>query len=109
MCKVRSQHVLDFFILNVKDSGRIGCRAYLKGRGSQQQQPANFRNQVPIRISCRQFINACRNLAESFCFSKKLFENQCARDLFKILAHFFSKMGHFSVILKDLGLIFGVA
>ena len=50
-----------------------------KGRGSQQQQPANFLNQVGISILCPNFINACRNLAESFCFSKNLFENQCAR------------------------------
>ena len=34
-------------------------------------------DQLGVSILCPKFINTCRNLEESFCFSKNLFEYQC--------------------------------
>ena len=100
----RLQLISDLLILNAKVMSTVDAEHIWKGRGLQQQQPANFLNQVGVSILCPKFITSWRNLAESFCFPKNLFENQCARKLFQILAQFFFKNGPFLSHCRRLGL-----
>ena len=68
MCKFWPQLISDLLIWNAKVISTLDAEHIRKGRGSEQQQPANFLNEVGVGILCPKFINACRNLAESFCF-----------------------------------------
>ena len=70
MCNFGPKLISDSLILNAKVMGTMDAQHIWKGRGSQQQQPANFLNQVGVGIWCRKSINACKNLAESFCSQK---------------------------------------
>ena len=77
MCNFGLQLISDFLILNAKVMSTVGCRAHLKGAWLATATTCQFPKSS--RWLCPKFINACRNLAESFGFSKNLFENQCAR------------------------------
>ena len=80
MCNFGLQLISNFLILNAKVmTEHSESRAHLKGVWLATAATCQFSNQVGVRILCLNFINACRNVAESFCFSKDLFENQCAR------------------------------